>query len=209
MQSTTHITSSLSLSLIPFYIEPNVITSIETIPYFLGGIAIGSLFPDIDEPNSSIGRKTIVISHLINFIFKHRGLTHKFIFFLSFLFLAIVLKEQINKYVYVSLYAFSFGILFHQIGDMLSGSEYNKGGIKDYFFPITTNGKYFTPFPKILRCKVGDWKEKIYNVMFTSFFLYELYSITTTLNLFGLNIVLKNATLNEIVYKLFSIITQH
>lgn len=191
MQSRTHIASSLSMATIPFYLNPNLI-NFECIPYFISGVVLGSLLPDIDEPNSSIGRKTIGISHLINFIFRHRGFTHKFIFFLIPLLLAIIFENNINdfvsmlinkhinkNYIYVFLISFSFGILFHQIGDMLSGGEYFKGGIKDYFYPFISNGKYFTPFPKIFRCAVGDWKEKIYYVLFISFLIYEIFHIIT------------------------------
>jgi|SRR3989344_2376664 len=35
-----------------------------------------SLFPDIDERRSKIGKKTKLLSGIINFIFGHRGLVH-------------------------------------------------------------------------------------------------------------------------------------
>ena len=184
MQSKTHLSFALSVATIPFFIEPSWIISIELIPYFLGGISLGALFPDIDEPNSSIGRKTIVVSHLLNYIFGHRGFTHKFIFFLTPLLFTIIFEDLINnQLIFIFLISFSFGILLHQIGDMFSGSKYYKGGIKDYFFPFVFNGSYFTPFPKILRCAVGDYKEQIYNFAFTSLFIYEVYHIITTTDL--------------------------
>ena len=35
-----------------------------------------SVFPDIDERRSKIGKKTKLVSGIINFIFGHRGLVH-------------------------------------------------------------------------------------------------------------------------------------
>ncbi|TYR81154.1 metal-dependent hydrolase [Priestia megaterium] len=46
-----------------------------TFPY-VAGIVIGSLLPDIDEPNSYIGRRTFGLSKVIKSIFGHRGITH-------------------------------------------------------------------------------------------------------------------------------------
>lgn len=184
MQSNTHISSSISLATIPFFLQPHLITSIEYIPYFLGGVAIGSLFPDIDEPNSSIGRKTLLLSWFLKRIFGHRGITHRFIFFLVPLLLTIIFENEINnKFAYVFMISFCFGIFFHHIGDMLSGAEYYKGGIKNYFAPFITNDKYFTPFPIVFRCVVGDIKEKIYNMLFLSSFVYEVFYIIKSQNI--------------------------
>jgi len=38
--------------------------------------ALFSIFPDIDERRSKIGKKTKLLSGIINFIFGHRGLVH-------------------------------------------------------------------------------------------------------------------------------------
>lgn len=186
MHSSTHILSSISIGTLPFFIDTSLITSTESIPYFLGGLTIGSLFPDIDEENSSIGRKTLLISFFLNKLFGHRGITHRFIFFLVPLLITIGFQDLIieDENIFVFLVSFCFGILFHQIGDMLSGGKYYKGGIKDYFSPFISNGKYFTPFPKIFRCAVGDWKEKIYALIFTSLFFYEILTIIKTIKLF-------------------------
>ena len=77
----------------------------------------------------------------------------------------------------IFLVGFCFGILFQQVGDMLSGSKIFKGGIKDYFYPFATSGKYFAPFPKIIRSAVGDTKKKIYNFIFVLIIAYELREI--------------------------------
>lgn len=41
---------------------------------------LGAVLPDIDEPESYIGRRTRGISDLINLIFGHRGITHTLLF---------------------------------------------------------------------------------------------------------------------------------
>ena len=41
---------------------------------------VGAVLPDIDEPESYIGRRTRGISDLIHLIFGHRGITHTLLF---------------------------------------------------------------------------------------------------------------------------------
>ena len=62
------------------YINENNFTKI-----FIGGITLtilGSLFPDIDYPNSILGKKFKPISLLINKIFGHRKFFHSGILYL-------------------------------------------------------------------------------------------------------------------------------
>jgi len=71
----THVLFAIAIFLIAVpFIEP-----IWGIP-FLILISIGSKIPDIDTPNSNIGKKIRPISNLINVIFKHRGFFHSLIF---------------------------------------------------------------------------------------------------------------------------------
>ncbi|MCT7578669.1 metal-dependent hydrolase [Aliarcobacter butzleri] len=168
MTSTTHTSFALSLGLIPLVINPNLI-SISEIPLYVSGLSVGALFPDIDEPESYIGRRIPILPRIIKFFFGHRGLTHQFIFFLIPFFALFAFRTKINEIdngAFLFLVGFCLGIFFHQIGDMLSGSKIFKGGIRDYFYPFVSSGEYFTPFPKIFRCVVGDIKEQIYNIFF-------------------------------------------
>lgn len=150
------------------------------------------MFPDIDEPRSAIGIQVSkylpFIPYLINLIFGHRGLTHQFLFILVPILALIIYKNSVyasdlNSYVFTFLFAFIFGMLLHQIGDMLSGSSKQKGGIKDYFWPITRTGKYITVFPRFMRCVVWDFREKIYHLFFITLFLYQAYLIATKLGI--------------------------
>lgn len=45
-------------------------------PEVLGMAALGSLAPDIDEPQSLLGKKLAVIAHPLKLLFGHRGFTH-------------------------------------------------------------------------------------------------------------------------------------
>lgn len=46
-----------------------------SIPFY-AGVALGAGLPDIDHPNSFIGKKSLGIAYLINKVFGHRGITH-------------------------------------------------------------------------------------------------------------------------------------
>lgn len=179
MTNTTHTSFALSLGLAPVVMMPDLIP-LKEIPFYMLGLSFGAMFPDIDEPQSYIGRRVPILPRVIKTFFGHRGLTHQFIFFLIPLITVIAFQTEI-KNIYYDLYLFliatCIGMFLHQVGDMLSGSKIFKGGIRDYFYPFTSSGKYFTPFPKIIRCAVGDRKEQIYNIAFTLIILFELKQI--------------------------------
>lgn len=121
-------------------------------------VVLGSILPDIDEPRSFIGRKLPLISHIVSLSFSHRGFTHFFIFpFLISLF-GLALFWHYEFYAMIC-FAISFGILMHQIGDMLTIS-----GIPYYFFPFSS--KKAVLLPRFLRFKTGGATEKfIFNVL--------------------------------------------
>ena len=70
------VTSSLLLDSAPMQ-EASIPLGISAI---MAGAFVGSVLCDIDHPNSFIGRKFPVISHLIRFAFGHRGATHTLLF---------------------------------------------------------------------------------------------------------------------------------
>ena len=179
MTYVTHTSFAISLGLAPIVLMPDLITMKE-LSFYLMGISFGAIFPDIDEPQSYIGRRVPILPRVIKTFFGHRGLTHQFIFFLIPLITVIAFQTEI-KNIYYGLYLFliatCIGMFLHQVGDMLSGSKNFKGGIRDYFYPFTSSGKYFTPFPKIIRCAVGDRKEQIYNFIFVLIIAYEFKQI--------------------------------
>lgn len=115
-------------------------------------ILIGSVFPDIDEPRSFIGRKLPVLSHIVSLSFSHRGFTHFLIFPLLLLSLGIGVYGA-YPIIGIAIFALSYGIFMHQIGDMLTIS-----GIPHYFFPLSK--KTAVLLPKPLRFRTGGSVEK-------------------------------------------------
>ena len=43
---------------------------------FLGFVLVGALMPDVDTPESTLGRKTGILSRLLRFLAGHRGIFH-------------------------------------------------------------------------------------------------------------------------------------
>lgn len=102
---------------------------------FTSAVVAGSLFPDIDEPGSYIGRKLWFLAWPIKIlaqfipIFRHRGATH---------FLILPLLLMITSYFIGSLIltAFAIGWIAHTVGDMLTVT-----GIRGYLYPILPNSR--------------------------------------------------------------------
>ncbi|PAF53808.1 hypothetical protein BKH42_03510 [Helicobacter sp. 13S00482-2] len=112
-------------------------------------IALGSVLPDIDEPKSFIGRKLPGFSHIISLTFTHRGFTHFLICPLLIAVIAGLFLKEGRFYVY----ALCFGMIMHQIGDMLT-----KSGIPYYFFPFKIKAVLL---PKKLRFYTGGIIERL------------------------------------------------
>lgn len=112
-------------------------------------VILGSLFPDIDEPKSFIGRKLPLLSRIVSLNFSHRGFTHFAAFPLIFLALGICLPRDLAA----CAFSFALGIFLHQIGDMLTVS-----GIPHYFFPISRARAVL--LPQFLRFRTGSVREK-------------------------------------------------
>ena len=133
---------------------------------FYLGIFIGTIFPDIDEPESYIGRKLPVISHILSIFIEHRGITHYLLIpllILTFNFLYV--EEQSTKIV---IYAFAIGNICHDVGDLLT-----KGGIRGFFFPLmptTTIGL----LPKFLRFRTNSLVEYIFMIFLIGLNVYGI-----------------------------------
>lgn len=163
MTVSTHVSTAIALSTLSmlglhtsgiYTMDPNFIAT------FILAVAIGSVFPDIDEPESWIGRRTIFISNFIKFIFGHRGMTHtilsSILIFISVFMLSKYLK--INETgIYLSV-GFAVGWLLHSIGD-----AHTKGGVP-LFLPFSK--KKFYVLPKILRFKTNSWVEYFYSFLY-------------------------------------------
>lgn len=119
-------------------------------PFLLLAVILGSLLPDIDEPGSYIGRKLYFLSGIFRDLgIEHRGFTH---------FLIIPLSLTLIAYLVMNggwLLWLAFGILMHDIGDMLT-----KSGIKAFFYPLMIKKKIGL-LPKHFRFKTFSFTEKI------------------------------------------------
>ncbi|MBL0708950.1 MAG: metal-dependent hydrolase [Sulfurimonas sp.] len=183
MMAKTHIAFATTLLFIPIVISPQIAhlfsTDIILLPIIILSLIVGSLFPDIDEPNSTISNKFFLAKPLSLslklFGLKHRGFTHKFIFFLIFLFIALLSFSLVDKNISIALLFFSFGIFAHQLGDMMVGAGVHKGGIYNYFSPFYSSNSTTKFLPFFMRCKINGIKEKLYLVVFSLFSFMGLY----------------------------------
>ena len=87
-------------------------------PSYYGGTSLGSLLPDIDHPQSYLGRRLRFLSVPIFKIWGHRGITHSFLF-LGITGIATALWWTVNPLFFGGLF---IGILSHFIGDMTTPS---------------------------------------------------------------------------------------
>lgn len=135
----------------PAYI-PSSISSITSI---IGGIYLGALLPDIEEPESYIGNKFKLFSIVFSSFIKHRTLTHYLITPLLIIALSLYVFAP---YSFSQLFCLSLaiGMLMHDIGDMLSN-----GGIRGFFFPFLPNTR-IALLPSFLRFETFGFVEHIF-----------------------------------------------
>ena len=129
----------------------------------MSGVLIGALLPDIDEPNSIMGRKFPIISETLNKVLGHRGAIHSI-----FPVLGLLVLTNLSKYIWNGLYIFlgtlTLGFFLHLIEDTFSYM-----GIK-WLAPII-NLDFKCPIYS-LRYKVGGIKE--YIILFLGIFIILL-----------------------------------
>jgi len=181
----THMLSSLSLGMA----IPIVATTLYHFPLpnsillalFLGGVFVGSTFPDIDEPNSYIGRKLSLFSRFLSLFINHRGITHTilvlFIYYGLFFALLTTLHfdAKMREYIIYSFAGFIVGNIGHILGDMTTIS-----GVS-LFYPVIR--KNIGLLPKPLRyCTGGKVENSFIRPLFTliflaeSFYLFKMYN---------------------------------
>jgi inner membrane protein len=115
------------------------------------GLIIGSMFPDIDEPNSYLGSKFKLISLPTNWIIGHRTLTHNLLFYIVPL-VYIIYGNSIDTYYELFLVGFLSGAILHILEDALTNS-----GVKYAMSPIINK---FSIMPFKLRFATGGYFEK-------------------------------------------------
>lgn len=189
MLGKTHISFGLGLGAIGitgFSTLTNITLSGAELGIFYSGVALGSLLPDIDEPNSLLGKKTLGISNLIKAIFGHRGFTHSlsFITLLGILLLLLsLLGENFwNGIPLITKLSKSFGgvlelqninffeiglllgCIFHLMGDMMTLS-----GVP-LLLPFKAQNYHITP--PFMRFRTGGIPDKLITAFSLAVFGY-------------------------------------
>lgn len=116
MKYTTHLLVSTAVA-IPIMANTGTLTVTSML-----ALSLGALAPDIDEPESYIGRRTRGVSDLIKLLFGHRGLTHTLVGLFFGMFLALLLGTYfINDRTLI--YYFILGYFLHLLEDSFSKSS--------------------------------------------------------------------------------------
>ena len=123
----------------------NVLSIPETIP-FVGLSILGSLFPDIDHPESSIGKSFPLISNLLFKAIGHRTYTHMILFWLLVTCGFLLLPK------------WSLGFIVGVLGHLYLDALTIKG------IPLFHH-KTFHLLPKCMRCHSGSFVSKLYTVL--------------------------------------------
>ncbi len=91
------------------------------LPELLAAAALGSLLPDIDHPNSQIGRMLPSISRPVAALIGHRGFTHSLLAVaLLTAVLALLAWQQVESLTAATVIALITGYLSHLAGDYLT-----------------------------------------------------------------------------------------
>ena len=131
---------------------------------FIGLVLFGCLLPDIDEPNSIIGKRFGFISYPINIIFGHRTITHNLIFITA---ISIYFYTQNHFY----LFSISLGMLIHILQDSLTYQ-----GINGALFPFQRYNYNFVLLPRFFRFAVGSLTEYVILTISVIYLLTILYT---------------------------------
>ncbi|PZT49032.1 hypothetical protein B6S12_00085 [Helicobacter valdiviensis] len=149
MLGKTHIAFSLSLSSLSALAYNHFYAPLDSILLwqFYIGVSFGAILPDIDEPNSLLGKKTFFISHILKILTGHRGLTHSFFFVSLFFALTFLIPNFETLMIGITL-----GIFLHLLGDMMTPS-----GVP-ILLPFSQKNFYILPL--FMRFKTGGIVDK-------------------------------------------------
>ena len=178
MTVKTHIVSSLVVSLplaiiaeyIGLFDISEIINDHLLLSLLLAGVIFGSTFPDIDEPQSYIGRKIPFVSFFLSAFIQHRGITHTFIILFLYVLLFYFLQSYFDLYFDERAEIFMLGFIFGNIGHIF-GDATTKSGVA-VFYPFSS--KQFGMLPKRYRYVTGSSVEYIIILpIFSALLFYE------------------------------------
>ena len=139
---------------------------------YISAVVLGATFPDIDEPNSYIGRKLPLFSNLLSVFVSHRGITHTLLLLSIYIFVVFTyIIDPVYKIIGIG---FIVGNIGHILGDMTTRS-----GVA-LFYPLYSEN--IGLLPKSFRFYTGGFTE--YAIVLPAFSLvlfYQLYVISLTL----------------------------
>lgn len=162
MMARNHVLTSLVLTNAGLMVFPSFYTiGTDSYAIFLSGIILGSLFCDVDEEHSYIGRRFQFISLPLNRIIGHRTLTHNIFPYITLLFCAFYYSSNF-------LLGFGIGAIFHILEDSITNNGVN--------WAITPLSRKFVLLPKKMRFQTnGNVENFFYSPLITMILAYQTY----------------------------------
>lgn len=125
------IAGHLTVATAGFLVYVDVVTSGQwglTLDVAIGWLLtmVGSLLPDLDHPDSTLGKRFKFISYPISALFGHRGITHSLIAVAGVSYAAYTFQSVVISWL-------AMGYLLHFVGDYLTPS-----GVP-LFYPFSRN----------------------------------------------------------------------
>jgi inner membrane protein len=172
MTAKSHIVTNFNIALLPLSLYPNVIFNdgFHSQYYiFVAGVLFGSLLPDIDEPNSFLGKRVEFFSRDLNLLIGHRTLTHNILLYLLVAVVSVYLAKE-HYYEFFLIFGFCVGAIFHILEDCLTNS-----GVKTALQPLTKN---FIIVPKSARFSTnGAFENFIYIPIVSTILIVQAFNI--------------------------------
>ncbi|WP_056938432.1 metal-dependent hydrolase [Ligilactobacillus hayakitensis] len=115
MQAKTHIITTFSAGI------PTMLLVDELSVVNMGALFIGSLLPDIDHPQSYLGRRHKIVSNVTNKAMGHRGITHSLLGMgVVYIFLRLIQINYLAPSIRLAPFWILYGYLMHLIEDGFS-----------------------------------------------------------------------------------------
>lgn len=176
MTAKSHIVTNFNVALLPLSLYPDVIfyDGFHNQYYlFVAGVLFGSLLPDIDEPNSFLGKRVEFFSKDLNSLIGHRTFTHNILLYLAIMSVSVYFIEP-NYYEVFFVLGFCTGAILHIFEDSLTNS-----GVKNAMKPFIKN---FIMMPKSLRFSTnGVFENFIYIPSISILLIVQALNIGQTL----------------------------
>lgn len=173
MMGRTHLVIGLGVgaSMLPGLLETGQFSA----PMYIAtiaGLAVGSLGPDIDHPQSLISQYIPLMGRLVSSVTRHRGFFHSMIavvvWFLVIYQLRIFTRDTIpafNDAIFANFGSgFLVGYVLHILADITTNS-----GVK-LFYPLSAN-------VRIPIFSTGGEREKVLHILVTFVIYYQFYRV--------------------------------